>query len=188
MTVQTIRNGATVIVAALFTAVAVSGCSAGGDDAASGPTPTPSRTAVTPGTATCELLGTDGGTVSMTETADSYTVEFRGVPRDAADDRTSYSVQVDDDDRQAYAGLLMSWDRDRLMNYGTTDEPAADEVEVDGEPEEDGDVVRGTFPKVTERPATWWSPVYSTIDASGVTDHRCSEDGQVLPYTALDTE
>ena len=186
MSSKTIQHGATGFVVALLAAVALTGCAGGGDDEAVEGTPMPTRAAGTPGKATCELLGTDGGTVTMTETADSYTIEFRGVPRDAADDRTTYGVQVDDDDRKSYAGMLMSWDRDVLRNYGTTDDPEADEVEVDGEPEETGDVVRGTFPKVTDGSATWWSPAYTTITDSGVQRHVCTEDGQVVPYTALD--
>lgn len=179
------RIGMLLAGAALVT-TALAGCASGGTDGSgdAGPTPTETTAATTPGTAACDLV-TGRGSVTLEETADAYRIEWTGVPVDPDDNRTTYEVQLGNDEMQGGVDLYVEYDTVTGTTYGVMPQGSNAVDPIDGEPETSGGTIVGTFPKDDALTPTWWSPKYTVIDDSGATSTVCTDDGQVMDYEPL---
>jgi hypothetical protein len=178
------RRSSALVTGALLLTTALAGCAASGSGDAA-PTPTRTKAAATPGKASCHL-SSGGGSVSLEETADSYRVEWKGVPTDDGGQRNTYEVQLGNEGQTKHIGLYIEFDSITGTTYGLFNSETNDVDPVPGEPDTSNGTVVGTFPKQEDIDAVYWAPSYGVVNEDGADTTWCTEDGQVLDWTPLD--
>jgi len=177
-------RGGAVLVGALVTATALTGCAGGGT--ATAEAPSPSATEATPGRASCDLTS-GGGSVSLEETADAYRVEWSGVPTSAEGARQEYQLYLGDESQEHAISMYIGFDSiTGKTTYGWFNRDTNDVDPIPGAPDTSAGTVVGTFPKQTEIDAVYWSPSYSRTTTDDSSTTWCTEDSQVMPWTPLD--
>jgi hypothetical protein len=138
------------LLVALAVTLAYGGC--GGSDTNGATTPQPSRKKASPTpasiTAACDLVGDETAHVTLEETGSEFVLTFQGASISGSG-TTGYFATVFDEPGANGSQLGITFRNGAPESYFVFDIGSANQTNLEGEAEVQGDKVTGTFPKAS---------------------------------------